>query len=189
MKYEPLRCEIWITWLAFHTPVRRIYRDFADALLLKGHENVMDFGSGLGTVARFAAKKLRSGHLCCVDISQRWLAACRRTLKSCNNVSYLQGEVYRFGLPPRSFDVIYCHFVLHDIPDARLQKAVPALAALLKEGGRLIFREPIENASKVRFIQTLLLQCGLKPQSGRIIRIALMGSTLESVYSMEALIK
>ena len=185
MRYEPSRCEIWITRLALLTPARRIYRDFADTLLLKGHENVMDFGSGLGTVARFAAKRLGSGQLWCVDISQKWLVACRRALRAFKNVSYHKGDVYNLGLPLCSFDVIYSHFVLHDISDEELQKAVPALAALLKAGGRLIFREPIEDSSKIRLIQTLLVQSGLKQSSSRIIRIALMGSTIESVYTKQ----
>ena len=80
MKHEPARLELFLTRLAFLLCGKSVYQAFADCLPLNGNERVLDFGCGMGTVAYYAAKKLAHGHLTCLDISERWLNACRKTL-------------------------------------------------------------------------------------------------------------
>ncbi|MEG6612069.1 class I SAM-dependent methyltransferase [Pseudoclostridium thermosuccinogenes] len=180
MKYEPTRLEIFLTRLAFFFCGRTVYQAFADRLPLEGGEQVLDFGSGMGTVAYYAAKKLPHGQLTCLDISERWLSVCRKTLRSYGNIIYLHWESP--SLAKESFDVAYCHFVLHDISDSELERVIPELAGSLKTGGVLVFREPLNETEKLRIIKRLIEQNRLFPKDSRITDIPMMGNALECIY-------
>jgi len=180
MKYEPTYLEIFLTRLAFLFYGKAVYQSFADSLPLKGGEQVLDFGCGMGTVVYYVAKRLPDCRLTCQDISERWLKACRKHLRSCGNVDFIKGD--SSVLAKEKFDVVFCHFVLHDIPDSELEKIIPALAKSLRAGGRLAFREPLSDAKKVNLIKGLLEQNSLFLQNSRITDIPLMGNSLESTY-------
>jgi len=180
MGNEPTYLEMLLTKLAFFFYGKSVYKAFVDRLPLHGAERVLDFGCGMGTVARYAAERLLHGHLTCLDISERWLNACRRTLRGNNNISFLRSKAT--ALPPERFDVVYCHFVLHDISANELEQVVPALAKSLKNGGALVFREPLNEAEKLNVIKRLTEQSGLVLKDSRITDVPLMGNALESIY-------
>ena len=180
MKYEPTCLEIFLTRLAFLLCGKSVYQAFADRLPLDGGEQVLDFGCGMGTVAHYTARRLTHGHITCLDISERWLKMCRKTLRGFSNVDFVHAET--LTLSGDSFDLVYCHFVLHDVAEDALGKVVPALAKSLKSGGALVFREPLNEAEKLDFIKRLMLQNELSLRDSRIIDVPLMGNALESVY-------
>jgi len=180
MRHEPVFLETILTKLAFFFYGKAVYKEFADRLPIGGCDRVLDFGCGMGTVAYFAAKRLPHGHLTCLDISARRLNVCRKTLRKCKNVSFLQSEVP--ALPAESFDAAYCHFVLHDIAQEELVSVVPALAKSIKPGGALVFREPLNETEKLNAIKELIEQNGLSHKKSRITDIPLMGNALESIY-------
>jgi len=180
MKSEPARLEIFLTRLAFLLCGKSVYKSFADSLPVAVGERVLDFGCGMGTVAYYVAQKLPHGSLTCLDISERWLKACRKTLRNFRNIDYLHGE--SVALPGESFDLAYCHFVLHDIPESELASVIPALARSLKPGGVLVFREPLEQIKQLNLIKRLAEQNRLLLKDSRITDIPLMGNALESVY-------
>ncbi|HHV72641.1 MAG TPA: class I SAM-dependent methyltransferase [Clostridia bacterium] len=183
MKHEPTCLEVFLTRLAFRLYGKSVYKTFADCLPLDGGERVLDFGCGMGTVAYYVAKKLSRGHLICLDISERWLNACRKTLHSYGNITFLQREYPM--LTSESLDVVYCHFVLHDISQGELERIIPALARSLKAGGVLVFREPLNNTDKISIIKSLMKQNRLCHKDSRITDIPIMGNALESVYIKE----
>lgn len=180
MKYEPSLLEIFLTRLSFLLYSKSVYRAFADRLPLNGKEQVLDFGCGMGTVAYYLAKRLPYGHLTCMDISRRWLKVCRKTLRSHGNIAYRQSESPMFG--KESFDLVYCHFVLHDISESELRDIIHALAESLKPGGVLVFREPLRERGKIGVIKHLIEQNSLFLKESRITDIPLLGNALESVY-------
>ena len=180
MAYEPTRLEILLSKLVFFLYGKSIYKPFAERLPLNGWERVLDFGCGTGTVAYFTAKRLTHGTLTCLDISERLLDACRRSLWEYNNIFYLSSEAT--ALLQDSFDVIYCHFVLHDISEIELERVIPALVKSLKTGGALVFREPLNEADKLSTIKRLSVQSGLILKDSRITDVPLIGNALESVY-------
>lgn len=182
MQQEPTLLEIFLTRLAFRFFGKAVYQAYASRLPLKGDERVLDFGSGLGTVAYHVVPRLPRGSLVCADISERWQAACRKTLRGSPGVTLYRGDIYALPLAPESFDLVYCHFVLHDIPREELEKVIPALAGLLREGGGLAFREPLARGEALRLIQKLLEQNGLTQQDSRVTDVPLMGNALESIY-------
>jgi len=180
MKYEPTHFEIFLTRLAFLLCGKSVYQAFANRLPLDGGEQVLDFGCGMGTVAYYAAKKLSRGHLTCLDVSERWLNACRKTLCGYRNISFLLWESPQ--LINESFDVAYCHFVLHDISESELERVIPALARSLKPGGVFVFREPFNETKKISLIKRLVEQNRLISKDSRITDIPMMGNALECVY-------
>ncbi|MGI6280316.1 MAG: class I SAM-dependent methyltransferase [Acutalibacteraceae bacterium] len=181
MPHEPTCFEIFLTKLAFRFFGKRVYKSFADSLPLEGNEQVLDFGCGLGTVSYFTAKRLKNGHLSCLDISKRRLEISRKRLKGFNNVLFI--DTTASELPENRFDLVYCHFVLHDISDCSLKNVIPDLAKSLKSGGKLVFREPLNAAEKLNIIKHLILKNGLSLKSSRITDIPLMGNALESIYT------
>lgn len=180
MKYEPTRLEIILTMIAFFLCGKPVYQAFAERLPLNGGEHVLDFGCGMGTVAYYTAKRLPRGQLTCLDISGRWLDVCRRILRGYGNVIFLHGESSL--LTNESFDVAYCHFVLHDISEDELERVIPALAKSLKSGGVLVFREPLNSMERISVIKRLLEQNMLTQKDSRVTDIPLMGNALEGVY-------
>lgn len=183
MKHEPALLELLLTRLALFFCGKSVYKAFADRLPLDGGEQVLDFGCGLGTVAYYAAKKLTHGRLTCLDISERWLHACRKTLRKYRNITLLQGGSP--ALSEDSFDVAYCHFVLHDISEDELQRVIPALAKSLKSEGVLVFREPLNEAEKLSVIKRRIEQNGLSLKESRVTDIPLLGNALESIYTKQ----
>lgn len=179
---EPSWCERILTRIAFHTLGRSVYKGFADVLPVSSNASVLDFGCGMGAVATHVASRLPAGRLTCVDISERWMADCRKTLRKRSNVSFLCGEIDRLSIPAASYDLAYCHFVLHDLADPVLQRSLSALARLLKPGGLLVFREPLDDGETIRRIQALTEQCGLHRVRSSITDVPLMGTVLENTY-------
>lgn len=180
MIHEPARLEIFLTKLAFFFYGKSVYKAFADRLPITGHERVLDFGCGMGTVAYYTARRLACGHLTCLDVSRCWLTACRKRLRGYENVTFLHAEAT--ALTENSFDVVYCHFVLHENADSELEAVVTALAKSLKSGGTLIFREPLSKVEKLTLIKRALGQSQLTPKGSRITDVPLMGNALESIY-------
>lgn len=171
-----------MTRLAFFLYGNRVYKEFADRLPLDGSEQVLDFGCGMGTVAHTVAKRLPRGHLTCMDVSTRWLRACHRTLRPYKNVSFLRSNAASLTLTEDSFDVVYCHFVLHDITQEELERGIPVLTTSLKSGGVLVIREPLDEREKWSLIKRLARQHGLLLKNSRITDVPLLGNALESTY-------
>jgi len=172
--------EIFLTKLAFLFCKKPVYKAFADRLILVGNERVLDFGCGMGTVAYYISKRLSKGNLTCLDISKKWLKACKKTLKGCDNVTFL--NVNASKLSENSFEMIYCHFVLHDISESELESVIFALAKALKPKGVFIFKEPLNDSKKLNIIRRLMEQNGLCLKNSRITDVLLMGNAVESVY-------
>ncbi|HHU18602.1 MAG: class I SAM-dependent methyltransferase [Anaerovoracaceae bacterium] len=181
MKHEPAPLEIFLTRLAFFLYGKSVYKAFADRLPLEGREQVLDFGCGMGTVAYYVAKKLPHGHLTCLDISEQWMNVCRKTLRGYGNITFQQAESPKFA--NESFNLVYSHFVLHDIPVSELKRIISALAESLKSGGVFVFREPLKEMYKISVIKHLIEQNGLSLKDSRITDIPLLGNALESVYT------
>ena len=179
---EPAMSEVLLNKLAFCFYGRKVYREFAERLPLKGDEQVLDFGCGLGTVAYYTANRLPNGQLTCLDVSKRWLKSCRKTLRRFTNVTFHHGGADVLVVKKEQFDLIFCHFVLHDICDEELEHVMFVLANCLKPGGVFVFRDPMTQVKKLNRIKALAEQNGLIKKDSRITDVPLMGNTLENRY-------
>ena len=85
----------------------------------------------MGTVAYYTLKRLESGSSPALTFPSA-LKACRKTLRDFPDVSFIND---RAALENDCFDIIYCHFVLHDIQESELEEAIPDLVRALNAAG------------------------------------------------------
>jgi len=179
---EPGRLEVLLTLLAGRL-AGNVYRQYVDRLELRGNERVLDFGSGAGNPARYLAGRLKAGgRLTCVDISTVWQQVIRRRLGKYSNVEFRLGDIRTLDIPDGSQDVIFIHFVLHDIPAGERPSTVQALVRTLAPGGKVYVREPLRFISGEE-VRTLLGAAGLHELSARTVQVKTQGSVYEAVYS------
>ena len=179
MDFERVVWKLLLTRLAFSF-AGNPSTDHSGQTSLRGKGKCLGFRMRNGNVAYYVVKKLPEGHLTCLDISERWLKACRKTLQGFENISFLKGESEKLG--KETFDLVYCHFVLHDLSKKDLEKEVPMLADSLKQGGVLAFREPLNEKEKIKVIKSLSEENRLFHADSRITDIPIMGNALESIY-------
>lgn len=173
--YEPPPLEIKLTLVLGLTILSPYYHRFAKGLGLKGHETVMDFGSGSGVCSRHIAARLRNGgNLVCVDISKGWNTVIKNTLKLYNNVDFFLGSINRLDRQESSFDLIVIHFVLHDIPSSDRAGVLTDLARLLKSDGSIIIREPQKHGLTNDEMEPMAANAQLVPISIKAHRIAFL---------------
>jgi ubiquinone/menaquinone biosynthesis C-methylase UbiE len=157
-----------------YDPLRAGYlRRLVGSLELAGSERVLDFGSGAGSEAVYLARALdRGGHLTCLDVSSTWLAEARRRLSGFGNVSFLLGEAPEVGLPAGSFDLVWAHYVLHDVDPAALPAVLEALARSLAAQGRFVAVEPAatRHGPPVDELRRLIRQAGFVEVADQPIR-------------------
>lgn len=160
------------------------YRTAVESLDLQGHERVLDFGSGAGTPARLMACELLEGggQLTCVDISKVWLETAQKRLREYPNVTFHLGEISELDIPDASQDVVFVHFVIHDIPVSQRPHVVKHLARKLIAGGRLFIREPL-NVIDQDEIRRLMKQNGLSEIGSSLSQAPLMGPTFEGFFA------
>jgi ubiquinone/menaquinone biosynthesis C-methylase UbiE len=142
------------------------YRKFIDGLNLVGDENVLELGSGTGAASKHLAGALQNGgRLLCTDISAPLQNAARRATADYANVEFKLGDVASMALPAASMDLVFIHFVLHDIPAAGRKTVLQALRRVLKPNGQLVIREPIglSHGMPIAEIERLLKETGFKP--------------------------
>jgi ubiquinone/menaquinone biosynthesis C-methylase UbiE len=141
---EPSRGEVVLQRAVNNLVLSPLYRRYVDQMGLRGDECVLDYGSGGGAAARHLARRLAEGggRLTCMDVSARWQAAIRKTLRAFPEVEYRLGDVRAMSLPAASFDVVLVHWMLHDVPPRDRPGIVAELARLLRPDGRLFVREP-----------------------------------------------
>jgi ubiquinone/menaquinone biosynthesis C-methylase UbiE len=181
--HEPSALEVFIT-VAVGNLFGGFYKTAVESLELQGRERVLDFGSGAGTPARLLTRKLLQdgGQVTCVDISEVWLKTAVKRLARFPNVEFKLGEISSLGLPDAAYDVVFIHFVLHDIPAGQRPHVVTQLAQKLAAGGRLAIREPL-NAISQEEIRRLMERSRLAEFEASVGQVPLMGPTYQGVFA------
>lgn len=157
--------EFYLHSFAGRTFKKKFYSNFVSNLELEGSEKVLEFGSGSGCLTGFILKKLnQKGVLSCLDISEVAMAILKKKFKEYENINYLLGDINSLHLTENCFDLVIIHFVLHDIPKDKRKDIVCNLSKILKSGGKLIIREPINKKHGIPTseIRELMTSCSLK---------------------------
>ena len=162
---EPSRLDVLLTLLVQRTFLRSSYRGYIDRLGLRGDERVLDFGSGSGFAARYIADKPVSGNgrVTCVDVCEVWMRVAQKTLRKYPNVDFKLGEISTLDIDDGSHDVVFIHFVIHDIDQDLRPHIIEQLARNLVDGGKLHIREPLgRHGMSVETIRELMADHGLE---------------------------
>lgn len=178
-KREPSWLVMGLKKIKYLFKEKKYYREFAGRLPLTGSEQVLEFEAGMGYVANFTLQRLDKGQLTCYHSSNKWLKLCERTLRKYHHVSFLNAPINT--LPLDTFDVIYCHLVLHEIENYDLETIIPSLVKALKVNGLFVFKEPF-TLEKIKWIQKLMADNQLKLMSSRITDMPGQGNVIENIY-------
>ena len=144
--------KMFIRRYAFRNWVRRrtIYKELIKQFNLQGSETVLDFGSGVGSLAKRIAPRLKKGgQLVCLDVSSPLLDHTRNQLKKYSNIEFLLGGMKSQSLPDQKFDYITATWVLHHLEKDELEQTIAEFSRTLKNGGRIIiieFSEEFEHS-------------------------------------------
>jgi SAM-dependent methyltransferase len=99
---------------------------------------VADVGCGVGTVTAMLAQLVGpGGHVVGIDRCAAQLARARERLATGGMVArFVEASATDTGLPPGSFDLVYCRFLLLHLPDPG--RALREMQSLLRPGGTLV---------------------------------------------------
>jgi SAM-dependent methyltransferase len=99
---------------------------------------VADLGCGVGMVTALLAELVGpEGHLVGIGASAAQLDQARGGLDAGgSNTSFVEASATDTGLPPASFDLVYCRFLLIHL--AEPERALREMRALLRPGGILV---------------------------------------------------
>jgi SAM-dependent methyltransferase len=114
---------------------------------LRGGMRVADLGCGVGLVTALLAELVGpAGHVVGIDASGAQLARARERLSGGGTmVRFVEASATDTGLPPGSFDLVYCRFLLIHLPEP--ERALREMFALLKPDGILVCEDGDLTAS------------------------------------------
>jgi ubiquinone/menaquinone biosynthesis C-methylase UbiE len=160
--------------------------------LIQGNEVVLDIGAGTGRFSLAIARKLSTGKIICLDLSEEMLLhlqqrAEKERLK--DRIQILKGEASASGLENESVDLVMSNSVFHELssPEAVLAE----MLRVLKPNGwviisdfrdtrisKLICRSHHEGAHgplSVHELETLFMKAGLNNVKVRPLKHWVMG--------------
>lgn len=171
---------------AFTTGImaRTYYRYYVEGLDFKGDERVLEYGSGSGAMSQYLAKALPNGHLTCVDISRVWMGYMKKVARKYPNIDLMQGDIADLAIPAESYDIVYIHYMLHDVP-ARIQREkMRIVLAKLKNGGKVFLREPTSAGHGIapEEVRAIMRENGLREISSAPGKSPQGVTTFQGVY-------
>jgi ubiquinone/menaquinone biosynthesis C-methylase UbiE len=164
---------------------RPYYRSAIERSGLRPGEDVLEFGSGGGACSRVLATSLRGeGTLTCLDINKYWLDKVAGRLRGRDNVHFVHQDVARAPLPKNIFDLVFIHFVLHDISASVRKPVIDALAKTLRPDGRIFIREPTkdDHGMPVEEVRSLMDAAGLRETYAKEDKKLVLGPFFEALY-------
>jgi SAM-dependent methyltransferase len=103
--------------------------------------DLLDIGSGPGTITVDLAERVAPGQVTAVEVSEAALAHTRAEAgrRGARNVSLAVGDVHDLPLPPDSFDVVHAHQVLQHVADP--VAALREMMRVARPGGLVAVRD------------------------------------------------
>src|ERR687890_1707485 len=108
---------------------------------LKKGMSCIDIGCGSGSVTRLMAKMVgETGRVVGVDIDNRYLQYCNRSITSRQNVEFIHDDICESKLDwEERFDIVYSRFMFHHLADRR--EAVRSMKRLAKKDGTIMIQD------------------------------------------------
>ena len=82
-------------------------------------KNLLDIGSGVGTITANFAQRLDPGHVTALEVNEEALILTQNEITRCSlgNVNFFVGDVHALDFPDDSFDIVHAHQVLQHLHD------------------------------------------------------------------------
>ncbi|MEP1933112.1 MAG: metalloregulator ArsR/SmtB family transcription factor [Roseibium sp.] len=134
--YFAARALTWDRERSLHVQETDVEAAMRTALGDRPFQSFLDLGTGTGRLLEVFSDQYTNA--LGIDASHDMLAVARANLakSGLNNAQVRQGDVYALNVPPRSFDVVAIHQVLHFLDDPA--RALAEAARALRPGGRLL---------------------------------------------------
>ncbi len=134
--YFAARALTWDRERSLHVSEDDVEKAMRKALGDKPFQSFLDLGTGTGRLLEVFADQYATA--LGVDASHDMLAVARANLAKAglSNAQVRHGDVYALNVPPRSFDVVAIHQVLHFLEEPA--RALNEAARALRPGGRLL---------------------------------------------------
>lgn len=153
----------------FGRPLPRVLELTSEAV--SGADSVLEVGAGTGLVTAAIAPHVR--RLVATDYAEAMLTALRERIATGGlaNVEAAHADIYALEYPSAAFDVVVASNVLHLVPD--LAAALPALARVLRPGGKLVAPTFCHDETRVSWLLSRLLALGGQPMHRRFTAASL----------------
>ena len=158
------------------------YLDTANAIL--------DVGCGPGVIACQVARNAPHASVTGIDVSEQRIALAHERFADVDNAESKCADATDIPFPDKSFDLIYCRFLLEYLPDPAL--AVKEMSRVLRPGGRILLQDldgqllwhwPIEPKLQqgIEHVVQALAATGFDPHVGRKLYSHLVTRQLENI--------
>lgn len=104
---------------------------------LRGHEDVLDLGSGDGKLTAMIANQLSTGSVAGVDASAQMVALAQQRWGDMPNVTFAQADAQQLAFR-ETVDVVFSNAVLHWVPDH--PAVLVGMYRALRPGGRIVLQ-------------------------------------------------
>lgn len=134
--YFAAKAATWDTERSLHASDGDVEQALLRVLGDKPFQSFLDLGTGTGRLLELLSDRYVSA--LGVDASHDMLSVARANLSriGLNHAQVRHGDIYALNVPPRSFDVVAIHQVLHFLDDPA--RALAEAARALRPGGRLL---------------------------------------------------
>jgi ubiquinone/menaquinone biosynthesis C-methylase UbiE len=158
--------------------------DLAD---LGPSDHALDVGTGTGVVALRAARIVRNGKVCGVDLSERMLSTARtraEQLGFAEEVEFRQMDAEELQFADSTFDAVVSLFALLHFPDPL--KALREIYRVIKPGGRLVVAvgssPPVLSVAGMKHRLTALPDMLRRIQGRQLVAPGFLDSLVESNF-------
>jgi SAM-dependent methyltransferase len=145
---------------------------------LRPNMNLLDVGSGPGTITIGLAEVLHEGDVVGLELNPEQVAQARDRGRMSGrwNITFQQGSAYRLPFPDMSFDAVFAHALLQHLKDP--SAAIAEMRRVLRpnglvglrddDNGSLILAPPSPRMSRaIELMESVMRLSGGDPQVGR----------------------
>lgn len=108
---------------------------------LKPDSNVLELGSGIGTLTFLLSRYIKNGKIEAVDLSPKFIEFSREKIKS-PNIRFVAGDVVTYQPSARNFDFITLFDIIEHIPIEKHNDLFHNLAGILNENTKVLINIP-----------------------------------------------